>query len=100
VPQRETCTLSARRGLPIFVNDHVMTLSNSYADVEFLTGGVVAINQSTIIRIDGSRDVTDVTSRDLGQSLMIFIGETWAKITKQQEEEQFDTRGGALGIKG
>jgi hypothetical protein len=99
--KRETGTMEAAFvGLPIYVNDLVMTLSNSYADVSFDTGGLVAINQSTIIRVDGTRDVTDISSRSLAQQLFIFIGEAYAKITKQQEEEQFQTHGGALGIKG
>ena len=87
-------------GLPVLMSNLVLTLSNSYADVTFDVGGVVAINMNTIVRIDGPRQVTDITERSLAETLLMTIGETWDKVTKQQQEVQFQTHGGVLGIKG
>lgn len=99
--QRDNSKMEAAYvGLQVYVGNLILTLSNSFADLTFDIGGLVAINQSTIIKVDGVRSVTDVTSRSLAENLLIWIGETWDKITKQQEEEQFNTHGGALGIKG
>lgn len=41
-----------------------------------------------------------MTSRSLAENLLMWVGETWDNVTKQQEEEQFETKGGVIGIKG
>ena len=86
--------------LALYLDDKLKTEADSYANIEFLSGGVIAVNQNTTIQITGIRDAEDVTERSFIQNVIITSGEIWAKITKQQEEIQFETKGGVVSIKG
>ena len=87
-------------GVRLYTGDKVYTLGSSYADISFDIGGGVGLNENIVIEIVGPRAVKNVTQTTLIQEAVTSIGELWAKITKQQEEIQFETKGGALGIKG
>ena len=91
---------AAAENTPVYLGDFLKTESDSYADVVFLSGGVIAVNQNTTIQVTGIRDAEDVTERSFIQNVIITSGEIWAKITKQQEEIQFETKGGVVSIKG
>jgi len=90
----------ASEKMPLYLDDKLKTEANSYADIVFLTGGQVAINQNTTIQITGITDVADVSERSFIQNIIITSGEIWAKITQQQQEIQFQTKGGVVAIKG
>ncbi len=87
-------------GMRLYTGDKIYTLGSSYVDIKFAIGGTVALNENMIIEMTGSREVKNVTQTTLIQEAVTSIGELWAKITKQQEEERFETKGGVLGIKG
>lgn len=86
--------------MPLYVNDVLKTDKGSYADVKFAIGGQVGVNENTTIQITGSRQVSSSGKESFIQKIVITAGEIWAKITKQQEEMQFETKGGVIAIKG
>jgi len=92
--------ISVSESMAVTLDDKLKTEANSYADIEFLSGGHVAINQNTTIQITGTGDISDVTERSFIQNIIITSGEIWAKITQQQQEIQFQTNGGTVAIKG
>ena len=85
---------------PLYLDDKLKTDANSYANIEFLSGSLISVNQNTTIQITGIKDATDVTERSFIQNVIITSGEIWAKITQQQEEIEFQTNGGTVAIKG
>lgn len=84
----------------VTVGDIIQTGPNQYANIDFASGGSLAVNQNTTIEVTGIKDAADRTHRSLIENAILQAGETWAKITRQQEEIQFQTHGGVLGIKG
>ncbi len=91
---------SGYENMPCYLYDTLKTEANSYADIQFATGGLVAVNENTTIQITGTGEVADQTERSLVDTIIITTGEIWAKITQQQEEIQFQTNGGTVAIKG
>ena len=90
----------AQVNTPCYLYDTLKTDSNSYANLEFLTGSIVALNENTTVQITGTQEVTDQTEQSFIQTVIVTTGEIWAKITKQQEEIEFQTNGGVVAIKG
>jgi hypothetical protein len=87
-------------GVRLYTGDKVYTLGSSYVDISFDIGGSVALNENVVVEMTGPREVKNVTQTTLIQEAVGTVGEIWAKFTKQQEEVQFETKGGVLGIKG
>ena len=87
-------------GVRLYTGDLVYTPGSSYVNVKFDIGGEVGLNENIVIEMTGPREVKNVTQTTLIREAVTSIGELWAKITKQQEEERFETKGGVLGIKG
>jgi len=86
--------------MPNYINDQLKTDAKSVADIEFLIGGHVGINENTVIEITGEREVKDITKRGVGQRIVLKAGAIWAKFGGQRQDLQFQTQGGVLAIKG
>ncbi|MBI2264767.1 MAG: FecR domain-containing protein, partial [Armatimonadetes bacterium] len=96
--------LVAHEGTPDYLYDHLKTGSgsDSVATIEFVNGSQVGINKGTELLIESESSAKDVTERSFARKITLKAGTLWAKVRKAEAEEnlQFHTRGGVIGVKG
>ena len=88
-------TFQAYQGMPVFLNDHFETDSNTKATLEFTIGCRALISPGTEIVVVGQREINIV-----GNKFAVTAGKMWAKIDKQNSQLQIQTSGGVIGIEG
>ncbi|MBI2265828.1 MAG: FecR domain-containing protein [Armatimonadetes bacterium] len=88
--------------MPDYLHDSIKTGDKSVATIEFVNGSQIGINKGTEIWIESESSAKDVTKRSLPKKITLKAGALWAKLRKAEAEEnlQFHTRGGVIGVKG
>lgn len=81
------------------VGDKLRTDDNTVAAIEFVIGGRVGINKSSVIEVVSDSSVKEGGKATL-KRILIRQGGMWAKMAKRNDPLEIQTNGGIIGIKG
>ncbi|MBI3685318.1 hypothetical protein HY250_02850 [Candidatus Azambacteria bacterium] len=89
---------TAYDGMDIMIGDKLRTDGNTVAAIEFVLGGRVGINKSSVIEIVGEGTVKEIGKPSV-KRIIIRQGGMWAKLAKRNDPLEIQTNGGIMGIR-